>query len=259
MHKIRGFSWVLAVLLLICCICMQASAVQGSDLCYQYTPQMTDNTFRYLDEIYISKYPAMGLRFRSGTDADRQRLQKLPSTGSNAEQPEDTTFPEKLQEQAFGISIGYTSEQKQYYSQLQLQVSELRDEAADSAVQLITKTAGEVRRSRVFDISLLNTEGVSVQPDGTILVTIPVPQNWAGEDLHVFYVDPKAGTTEDMGATLSQDGTHVRFTTDHFSCYTLVQLTPKNELPILWVSAGVAAVLLIAAGVLIFVKKKKAA
>lgn len=201
-----------------------------------------------------------GLQIRICIACGEEQQQKLPSTGSSAEQPEDTSFSEKLQEQAFGISIGYTSEQKQYYSQLQLQVSELRDEAADSAVQLIAKTAGEVRRSRVFDISLLNTEGVSVQPDGTILVTIPVPQNWAGEDLHVFYVDPKAGTTEDMGATLSQDGTHVRFTTDHFSYYTLVQLTPKNELPILWgVFAGVAAVLLIAAGVLIFVKKKKAA
>lgn len=38
--------------------------------CYLYTPQMVEDTFRYLDEIYIDRYPELGLRWDRGVAAD---------------------------------------------------------------------------------------------------------------------------------------------------------------------------------------------
>lgn len=54
-----------------------AQAVSGSDYCYQYTPEIVENTFRFLDEIYLEKHPEMGLRWLSGTKKDQQTLATL--------------------------------------------------------------------------------------------------------------------------------------------------------------------------------------
>ena len=67
----------LLLVVLLGVLAVPASAVSGSDLCYKYTPQMTENTFRYLQEIYIEKYPQMGLRWTQGTAEDKQVLQRL--------------------------------------------------------------------------------------------------------------------------------------------------------------------------------------
>lgn len=40
--------------------------------CYLHTPRMTEDAFRYLDEIYIEKYPQLGLRWEHGTGADQR-------------------------------------------------------------------------------------------------------------------------------------------------------------------------------------------
>lgn len=40
--------------------------------CYLYTQKMTEDAFRYLDEIYIQTYPALGLRWEHGTGADQR-------------------------------------------------------------------------------------------------------------------------------------------------------------------------------------------
>lgn len=42
----------------------------AENACYLYTPQMVEDTFRYLDEIYIEKYPELGLRWDRGVTAD---------------------------------------------------------------------------------------------------------------------------------------------------------------------------------------------
>lgn len=43
-----------------------------ANACYLYTPRMTEDAFRYLDEIYIEKYPQLGLRWEHGTGADQR-------------------------------------------------------------------------------------------------------------------------------------------------------------------------------------------
>ena len=42
----------------------------ADNACYLYAPQMVEDTFRYLDEIYIDRYPEMGLRWDRGVTAD---------------------------------------------------------------------------------------------------------------------------------------------------------------------------------------------
>ena len=42
--------------------------------CYLYTPRMVEDAFLYLDEIYIEKYPELGLRWEHGTGADQRIL-----------------------------------------------------------------------------------------------------------------------------------------------------------------------------------------
>ena len=42
------------------------------DACYLYTPRMTEDAFRYLEEIYTEKFPRLGLRWEHGTGADQR-------------------------------------------------------------------------------------------------------------------------------------------------------------------------------------------
>jgi hypothetical protein len=67
----------LLLVVLLGALAVPAGAVSGSDLCYKYTPQMTENTFRYLQEIYIEKHPEAALCFEEGTQQDQQDLAHL--------------------------------------------------------------------------------------------------------------------------------------------------------------------------------------
>jgi hypothetical protein len=42
------------------------------DACYLYTPRMTEDAFRYLEEIYTEKFPQLGLHWEHGTGADQR-------------------------------------------------------------------------------------------------------------------------------------------------------------------------------------------
>lgn len=70
----------------------------------------------------------------------------------------------------------------------------------------------------VFDITLVGLNGIAVQPDGNVTVSIPVPSGWNVEGLNV-YREEAGGTYTDMKAAY-QNGNMV-FTTNHFSTYIL--------------------------------------
>ncbi|MCR5544228.1 MAG: leucine-rich repeat protein, partial [Eubacterium sp.] len=52
----------------------------GKKYCYSVTPKVTDASYNYLNEIYIKKYPEMGLELVYGSEKDKQILQKLAIT-----------------------------------------------------------------------------------------------------------------------------------------------------------------------------------
>ena len=108
-----------------------------------------------------------------------------------------------------------------------------------------------------FDICAL-LANTKVQPNGDIQITLPIGDVELGEHDHltvVFVADD--GSIEKFDTTVNKDGT-VTFTTNHFSCYALVKTTsptPVTEQAWFWIVIG--AVVLVAAGVVIFVFKKK--
>lgn len=75
--------------------------------------------------------------------------------------------------------------------------------------------------SVMFDISLAKN-GETVQPEASVQVAIPVPEQMESKRCKVYYVD-NAGKAEDMKAQY-KDG-HMVFETNHFSYYAVVEVT----------------------------------
>ena len=90
MNRSRVFC-LLALILLVCLVTAACELTDNSvsdidapplvgtpdgetadNACYLYTPQMAEDAFRYLDEIYVEKYPEMALRWEYGTGADQR-------------------------------------------------------------------------------------------------------------------------------------------------------------------------------------------
>ena len=90
MNRSRVFC-LFAMILLICLVTTACDLIDGSvsdvegptlvgtpdgavadNACYLYTPQIVEDSFRYLDEAYVEKYPEMALRWEYGTGADQR-------------------------------------------------------------------------------------------------------------------------------------------------------------------------------------------
>lgn len=82
---------------------------------------------------------------------------------------------------------------------------------------------GDVEVLKAFDINLKNSEGVHVQPDGSIKVKLP--NDWSKSGIYKVYRVNDDGTLTDMNAY--REGSHLVFDTDHFSIYVIV-FTPDE-------------------------------
>ena len=69
----------------------------------------------------------------------------------------------------------------------------------------------------MFDISLVK-DGVTVQPNGSVRVALPVPQGMNGADMRVYHIADN-GEKTDMNAVCSNG--FMVFDTDHFSVYSI--------------------------------------
>jgi len=72
---------------------------------------------------------------------------------------------------------------------------------------------------KVFDINLINSDGVHVQPSGTVKVKLPL--NWSKNGNYKVYRVNDDGTLTDMNAY--RQGSQMVFETDHFSLYVIVE------------------------------------
>lgn len=68
-------SLIIALVLII--TAFPLSSIASGEYAITMTPEITDATYSYLNEIYIEKFPGLGLEFSFGTDADKAVLQKL--------------------------------------------------------------------------------------------------------------------------------------------------------------------------------------
>ena len=51
-----------------------SAQIQEDDFCIKYTPQMAEDTFRYLEEFYVEKHPEMALMWTYGMEEDKRIL-----------------------------------------------------------------------------------------------------------------------------------------------------------------------------------------
>lgn len=71
-----------------------------------------------------------------------------------------------------------------------------------------------------FDITLVNGNGDTVQPNGKMKVSVPLPEKYKGlNNLGVYYIDSNA-KAEKLESKIENDC--IIFETDHFSTYALV-------------------------------------
>ncbi|MEG1752589.1 MAG: hypothetical protein RR234_01625 [Christensenella sp.] len=99
-------------------------------------------------------------------------------------------------------------------------------EKAKSSIQIIGEELdGTVGKIAMFDISL-ELNGKKIQPNGKVQITIAVPKGFDGKKIVVFYVSDD-GKAEKLEAIV-KDG-KIIFETDHFSYYSIVELTVEKE------------------------------
>ncbi len=209
--------------------------------------------------------------------AQQQPAPQMPTVpGSSGQQPAQ---PENPPVEIFSISAPAAAAQP---LSVKVELPEGTSEALTLTLEDVTESDRSVKAAVeekfaeyvACDITLLDG-GTAVQPDGTVTVTIELPEGWKNVD--VYHVD---GDKMTKMPTRVENGNAV-FTTTHFSVYVLVNkdsavteakpdaqqqsddrqstadLSPKtdgrgNTLP----AAGAAAVLLLAAAVVVFCKRK---
>ena len=85
----------------------------------------------------------------------------------------------------------------------------------------------DAESGKSFDIKIhsrTTDEYVTKLADGTFEVRIPIPEEYNGKDLIVYYVDANGKVTPH---TVRPEGNYAVFTTDHFSVYTLAPIAPE--------------------------------
>lgn len=73
---------------------------------------------------------------------------------------------------------------------------------------------------KLYDMALVDEDGNVVQPEGEVVVSIPIPDDYDINKLAVYYI-ASDGTIAQMSGYVS--GENYIFTTDHFSLYALVE------------------------------------
>lgn len=93
------------------------------------------------------------------------------------------------------------------------------------AFKLISHKEGNYKVT-MFDISV-TVDGEKVQPNGTVLVKMPLPKGYNQNKCVVYYVADD-GTMEELTTYHIKDG-YVYFETDHFSYYAIVEEVEEAE------------------------------
>ncbi|MBQ8892854.1 MAG: leucine-rich repeat protein [Clostridia bacterium] len=97
--------------------------------------------------------------------------------------------------------------------------TELVAEPTKLAEEAIVPAGFSKSSAQTYDIRL-EKDGVSVQPNGEIVITLPVPENANPEKCQVFHVDDQGNMTN-MNAEFN--GESLVFVTDHLSYYVILE------------------------------------
>ena len=121
--------------------------------------------------------------------------------------------PEAVESGSRLVTKHLTSEDEAY------QKIDINDKILDTSVN-----ADDVKLT-AYDIKLVDKNGVSVQPSGSVIVKIPCPEGYDGTKCKVYRVNAN-GTFTDMEAVYS-DG-YMLLRTNHFSTYFITETELKT-------------------------------
>ena len=188
------------------------------------------------------------------TDAPQQTTDAPQTTV-----PVQTTVPGvKVEDESSGVTVELPEELAGKLENAKLEANEEEAVSAAGVVESLRQHTSQVGATKVFQFRLTDN-GVQVQPDGSVTVSLPVPQEWKDKNLRVYRV-AEDGTVTDMGAQLSADGEHIRFQSDLTSHYVLAQVEEGSSLTWLWIVLAVVALAGGgAAGYFFWFKKRKTA
>ena len=93
-------------------------------------------------------------------------------------------------------------------------------DSGTSFYQEVNNIIGQAKNIKIYDITL-KSNGVSIQPNGTVKISIPIPENFNTSDLKVYRIE---GTDKIEYALTIEELNGIKyatFETDHFSTYVL--------------------------------------
>ena len=130
------------------------------------------------------------------------------------------TADNTITDTATNVMVGYTDDTFEGAPE----VSAVKQFDGDS-YQLLNQVKGDFRNI-LFDISI-SVGGEKIQPDGLVLVGIPLPEGFNAEETVVYFVR-NDGTGLDKMNSYYEDG-YIWFETSHFSPYALVDESETVE------------------------------
>ncbi len=119
-----------------------------------------------------------------------------------------------------GVSVVFP--EGTFEGEAEIEVTPVED---GEAYKLISHKEGNYKVT-MFDINV-TVDGQKVQPNGTVLVQIPLPKGYNQNKCVVYYVADD-GTMEELKTYHNKDG-YVYFETNHFSYYAILEKTETAE------------------------------
>ena len=177
------------------------------------------------DDVELMDGEEIKLASRLYNDLSESEKQEIPSDLVSSLSLVGTTFAElNMVDNTSGLSIK-VSDGTVLDPNLELVVEKV-DEASDHNL-IIEQTFGNKKLLQVFDISLM-LDGQTVQPSGTIRVSIPIPTELLdGFENHQIVFISEDGTATVIPSTV--EGNMIWFETDHFSDYGIIADAMSSE------------------------------
>ncbi len=83
------------------------------------------------------------------------------------------------------------------------------------------------RKETTYDLKLVDSNNITIQPDGAITISLPIPENMLGARSISIYREEADGTLANLNGV--RRGNYIVFTTDHFSNYVLKALFDDED------------------------------
>lgn len=141
----------------------------------------------------------------------RIRKETKPTTNTSAVTKTDSTTNVKL-----NAPVGTVP------SNTVLEVKAVKEGTTYNTVKNALAT---MKNFAVYDITL-KSNGVTVQPNGNVKISVPVPSDYNKENLTVYRIEDNGNKTE---YKVTVEGNYATFETDHFSTYVLAEKKAETK------------------------------